>query len=1016
MQLFAIISKQDEGTSRMQREFVRSFLSSQLNQDKVREYMTYYEKKAGFTLDSGFQKEIKLTSMKDSIRSVALCRKINKKLTRKQKVVVLVRLFELLKSDGRYTEQGLGIIHTAADVFNISAGELDLISFFIREDDPFAYDHENMLVIQSPDSMETRPDCHIRQLAGEGLDGSIRILWVKSVDLLFVRYQGKNYISLNGRSIEGDGIHLLAPGSIMRLPQGSIYYSDIINRFMSGESQDRISFQAEQISYTFPNGTTGLNPMSLSEESGLVGIMGASGSGKTTLLHILSGQEKPDKGHVRINGVDIYLEPGRAEGLIGFISQDDLLIEELTVHENLLFNARLCFRDMNHEQLEDLVQHILHKLGLSESKDIKVGNPLNKRISGGQRKRLNIALELIREPSVLFVDEPTSGLSSRDSENVMDLLKVLSRNGKLIFVVIHQPSSDIYKMFDRLIIMDTGGYPVYYGNPIEAVMYFKKESKQINAESGECSTCGNVNPELLFDIIEAHEVDDFGNYTNSRIKTPSEWYRLYSTGFKAEKKAEVRVLPKLNFQVPGWLRQLGIFIQRDLLTKASNLQYIAINLLESPLLALLLAVIIKYRAGSGSTYLFRENENIPPYLFMSIIVALFIGLSVSAEEIFRDRKILKREAFLNLSRSSYLFSKIIILFCISGIQTLGFVFIGNSFLEIKGMVLEYWLMLWSVSFFANILGLNISSAFNSVVTIYILIPLLVIPQMILGGAMFSFDKLNDSIGGGKSKSPIVADVMVSRWAYEALAVKQFTGNTYASAFYQADRIESMASYKQAFYIPELNRTLGEIRELTTTLSSQASPGCFQASPDLISKLTLLRNEIRMELAFLPTVQPASMDQLMNGMPGPLVLEDVEDYLRRLNQAYSLLYKQISHKKEQIRLDMNNSPGKEGNYQYRFDKHHNEFLADVVKNTRAGEQIVVENERLVQVIDPVYLYPSPGLFSLRTHFFTPVKYLAGKQVDTYWFNLLVILSFSIFLYLTLYYDLLKKVLKVSGNNR
>ncbi len=116
---------------------------------------------------------------------------------------------------------------------------------------------------------------------------------------------------------------------------------------------------------------------------------------------------------------------------------------------------------------------LLNSIGLYEAKDLKVGSPLEKTISGGQRKRLNIALELIREPSVLFVDEPTSGLSSRDSENIMDLLKELALKGKVIFVVIHQPSSDIFKMFDKLLILDLGGRPIYYGNPVDGVLYFK---------------------------------------------------------------------------------------------------------------------------------------------------------------------------------------------------------------------------------------------------------------------------------------------------------------------------------------------------------------------------------------------------------------------------------------------------------------------------------------------------------------------------------------------------------------
>ena len=100
----------------------------------------------------------------------------------------------------------------------------------------------------------------------------------------------------------------------------------------------------------------------------------------------------------------------------------------------------------------------------------------------------------------------TSGLSSKDSENVLDLLRELSFKGKLIFVVIHQPSSDVYKMFDKIILLDTGGYQVFYGNPVEAVSYFKKIDNQVNSEAGECTFCGTVNPETMFNVIESKEV------------------------------------------------------------------------------------------------------------------------------------------------------------------------------------------------------------------------------------------------------------------------------------------------------------------------------------------------------------------------------------------------------------------------------------------------------------------------------------------------------------------------------
>jgi hypothetical protein len=347
----------------------------------------------------------------------------------------------------------------------------------------------------------------------------------------------------------------------------------------------------------------------------------------------------------------------------------------------------------------------------------------------------------------------------------MDLLRELALKGKLIFVVIHQPSSEIYKMFDKMVILDTGGYLIYYGNPVEAVMYFKRIDQQINSDVGECPTCGNVNPELIFNIIEAKIVDEFGNYTDSRKVAPTNWEEYYQSEIKLEPAKIIEEKPPKGLNIPNWLNQLKIYTLRDLFSKISNKQYIALNLLEAPVLGFILSFIIRYIADPKSNiYIFRENENIHIYIFMALIVALFLGLTVSAEEIFRDRKILKREAFLNLSRSSYLSSKIIILVGISAIQAFTFLIIANSILGIKGMLFHYWFVLFSTAVFANMLGLNISATFNSAVTIYILIPLLMIPMMILSGAMFSFDKLNKRVSS-VGKVPIIAEFMVKKCSY-----------------------------------------------------------------------------------------------------------------------------------------------------------------------------------------------------------------------------------------------------------
>ena len=196
---------------------------------------------------------------------------------------------------------------------------------------------------------------------------------------------------------------------------------------------DRISFQVEDVAHFFryPH-ESALKPISITASDGqLIGIMGSSGSGKSTLLNILNGSQAPSFGRVLLNGRDIYQDASFSSGLIGHIAQDDVLISELTVQDNLRYSAALSLGDLDKSDLHAAVDKTLRSLGLWDIRDLRVGSVMDKTISGGQRKRLNIALELIREPAVLFVDEPTSGLSSRDSEHIMDILKELTLRGKV---------------------------------------------------------------------------------------------------------------------------------------------------------------------------------------------------------------------------------------------------------------------------------------------------------------------------------------------------------------------------------------------------------------------------------------------------------------------------------------------------------------------------------------------------------------------------------------------------------
>lgn len=1009
MQLFAIIAKQDAGVESNEREYVLTFLRQQLNDEAVEEYIALFDQHAGLLdekedeSEEGQPKKVKLTSVKDSVKILGICKKINKTLTQKQKVVVLVRLFELVNADRKFTEQRMAIINTVAEVFKLTKEEFTDIEKFVIEEDPKNLDYNSILAIHDkPERGE-----HCKHIHTEALNGYLFILQIKSVDLYFLRYNGNEDIYLNGLPINNKRIYLYASGSSIKLPKGKpVYYTDVVSHYLADSTSIRISYNVEKVGYQFKTGGIGLRDISFKEEHGkLIGIMGASGAGKTTLLNVLAGIEKPTQGRVLINGIDLHNERDSIEGVIGVIPQDDLLIEELTVFQNLYYNAKLCFKDKSEEELTELVNRTLTNLGLFERKDLKVGSPLNKMISGGQRKRLNIALELIREPSILFVDEPTSGLSSRDSENVMDLLRELTLKGKLIFVVIHQPSSDIYKMFDNMMILDTGGYMIYYGNPVEAVMYFKRIDMQINSDVGECPTCGNVNPELIFNIIEAKVVDEFGRYTPTRKVSPVKWEEHFRENIKLKELPDESVAPPKSLNIPSRIKQLAIYTTRDFLSKISNSQYIILNLIETPVLAFILAFVVRYIADPNSNvYIFRENENIPIYIFMALIVALFIGLTVSAEEIFRDRKILKREAFLNLSRSSYLFSKLFILIGLSAIQTVTFVLIANSILEIRGMYFEYWLTLFSTAVFANLLGLNISATFNSAVTIYIVIPLLMIPMMVLSGAMFSFDKLNRAVGSF-NRVPLIAEFMVTKWGYEGLIVHQFKDNAFHRYFYDIEKVERNASFKTIHYIPELEKRLNESIAHLGSLDDPA------AKAKVSDNLAVLKRALFNESNFMAPAIPYRY--LQN-----LTLEKFDeetayatiDYLEELKKHYDKIYQATNQKRDKIINHLVSTNAQL--YEARRKAYHNESISDLVTKAFERNKILQYRDELVQQTDPIYRDPIPRhIFDYRSHFLAPRKHFLGIYFDTFWFNICFIWFMTLVLYITLYYETLKWVLEL-----
>jgi ABC-type multidrug transport system ATPase subunit len=1000
MRLFAIIAGADENTPDA-RGVVESYLRQLLNNELVHEYLGIYDHYLK-QQEEGAQGEKKKRRLAvNSVKVIVICEQINEELTQKQKFIVLINLLEFVNSTGPMSEVDAEFVTTVASSFNISTEEFELCLHLATVKTAGEMDDSPQVLIagQKRHAEKNAVKCYI----SETLTGELAVLRINSTGMYLFRYFGNAELFLNGQVISPGRIYILSQGSSLRSSKVSpIYYSDLVSRFLSDTTGSTVTYQADHISYRFKGGKIGLHELSFSETSGrLIGIMGGSGAGKSTLLNILNGNNAPYTGAVLINGYDLHREKEMLEGVIGYIPQDDLLIEELTVYQNLYYNTKLCFQGHSRQEIDRMVNEVLNDLGLAETRDLRVGNPLDKTISGGQRKRLNIALELIRKPTVLFVDEPTSGLSSRDSENIMDLLKGLALTGKLVFVVIHQPSSDIFKMFDKLLILDVGGYPVFYGYPTESVVWFKTRANQVNADESECITCGNVNPEQVFNIIESKVLDENGNQTRNRRVSPKEWNQHYLESLKNRKADEVKAKKeevKTTFRKPGFFHQFRVFLARDVLSKISNAQYMAINLLEAPILALVLATLIKYFRSGQSAYSFADNKNMPAYLFMCVIVSLFIGLTVSAEEIIRDRKILKRESFLNLSRGSYLLTKMLILFFISAVQTLSFVLIGNYIFGIHGMYFSYWLVLFSTSCFANMLGLNISSSFNTAVTIYILIPFLLIPQLLLSGVIVKFEELHPKISS-YSVVPVFGEMMASRWAFEALAVEQYMSNAYEKQVYPLDKMISEASFKKIYWFSKMNDLLTDAQQLKLK-----DPG----SPALEEKLAILKNETKEEgIHYLPF---SALESLHASAFNDQVANDLREYLLKVKKKYSVQYDEANREKDTWMSRFDASEDSKAQYLALLADNQNKKIEELVKNVNPDlDPVIEENGRLVPTGDPIFR-DGPEDRLVRAHFFAPTKYLFGKLHSTFWVNIFVLWCMSLLMWLTLYFDVLRKVLE------
>ncbi len=820
----------------------------------------------------------------------------------------------------------------------------------------------------------------------ENFTGQLMAMYLKPVQSFIVRCLDNEWIEVDGTRLAECRFKIIGPGSHIQYNKKVILtYNDIKQRFIQQQTGRPLSLSLNSLQFKPSKTGKIIHALNAREHTGsLVGILGREGSGKTTVLRLLSGKVRPAGGNIEINGYDLQKNRYLLKDIIGYVPEEDLLYDELTVFDNLMMNARLYFSSLPGHEIREKVERLLSRLLLSDIRDKVVGNVLDKNIQPGQRRILNIALELLREPQLLLVDNALSGLSMTDSAKVISILHQYTLEGNLVITSITQVGSHVFNYFDSIWILDDGGYPVYTGPSRKMAAYLCRHLG-IRGQQPEV-----IDPSTIIDLVNHQTQKE--NVAPQRVIAPQEWHRLYLASVRSDQTEASRksVFPTRPIKIPNLETQFLIFSLRNFKCKFSRINNLIYALLSGPLIALILGFFLRHPQGSVAH--FSANVNLPAYIFISVIVAMFMGIILSAEEIFKERNVIFKEQFLELSRFSYINSKIIYLLLIVALQSFLYTVIGNAMMGISGMLWQYWIVIYSVAGFGVLTGLLFSSMVKKLKSLYeILIPVFIALQILFGGGVISYHALNLE----KTKYvPFIGELMVSRWGYEALAVTQFSGNHYQKNFLEADKNISRSNYYAFYLVPELAKMIGR---------------CIEMDPgnDSIRELTRIIQDELTTIAGEPEVFPFEFLKVLGSEEiNREILTETRDYLTYLELFFYERHETFLMQKNQLVEHLIDSMGQEG-FERIKNHHYNSRLEKIVTNSDYGDQIELIGDRFIRFRDGIYQAPVSNYG--RAVMFTPSKIFNGQEMNTLWFNISIIWMFSTLLYLLLLTDAVNYVL-------
>jgi ABC-type multidrug transport system ATPase subunit/pSer/pThr/pTyr-binding forkhead associated (FHA) protein len=534
--------------------------------------------------------------------------------------------------------------------------------------------------------------------------------------------------SANGTYLGGRRIEQAPLGLGDRVVVGPYQLEVLLGRLRLLDTRHRARLDACDLTVRFGEQTI-LSDVSLALAAGsFTAIIGPSGSGKSTLLGALSGARPATQGRVLVNGLDLYTGFAALKSTIGLVPQDDIVHRDLTVAESLDFAARLRLPpDTDAVDRQRRCEAVLATLELSERAKVPIH-----RLSGGQRKRVSIATELLTEPSLLFLDEPAAGLDPGLEEALMLLLRELSYKGKTVVLVTH--SLDHVHLCDSVVLL-AGGRLAYVGSCDDLARHFLIQRL----------------PDLYLRLKE-HPADEWAR----TFKAGAAYHRQVIEPL-ARAGAPPLSLPQRPAppSTPKPLRQLVVLTRRYATTLVRDSRNAAMLLAQAPIIAALIGLSLLY--GTSDVAFTKPRNTI---LFLLALTAIWFGCSNAAREIVKERAIYLRERMVNLSILGYLGSKVLVLGTIAGAQCVLFLLIldlwfgipGHPVLLLAGMLLS--------ALVGIALGLALSALASSPDRAMTLLPLLLIPQV-----LFTIPAVHMDMRG---PAGLVAKAMPTWWSFDLL--------------------------------------------------------------------------------------------------------------------------------------------------------------------------------------------------------------------------------------------------------